>query len=247
MPLRHMAVSDTLLKKLTQHSRLVKDDISVIRRLTCQLRELEPEEDFIRQGDRPHASCIIMEGMMARYHVMQSGVRQYLSVHLAGDWPDAQGLFLEKMDHSVCAIGRASVCTIPHAELTDAFRQRPTIGFAIWRETLIDASIFREAITNNSARRGVARLAHFFCEVYYRSGLVDLVKEGVCALPFSQTMLGELLGMSLVSVNRHLQSLRKYRVADFKNGDLIVTNWQKLAEIGEFDPLYLHQVVETLT
>jgi hypothetical protein len=48
-----MAVSDTLLKKLTQHSRLGKDDVAAIRQLTCQLRELEPGEDFICQGDKP--------------------------------------------------------------------------------------------------------------------------------------------------------------------------------------------------
>jgi hypothetical protein len=41
-------------------------------------------------------------------------------------------------------------------------------------------------------------------------------------------------------VNRTLQQLRASRAMEFHNGELIVKNWQRLSEIGEFDPHYLH-------
>jgi CRP-like cAMP-binding protein len=239
-----MAPSDVIIKKLTQHSLIAADDLARIGRLTCVLRELSPNEDFIHQGDLSRASAIVVEGMLARYHTLASGKRQYLSLHLPGDWPDAQGLFLEEMDHSVCAIGRAVVCAIPHKELIALFRERPTIAFAVWRETLIDASIFRQAITNNSSRDPVARLAHLFCEIFFRAKQIGLVRDGVLSLPLNQTQIGEMLGMALVSVNRNLGRLRKYSAADFKTGKLIVNNWKKLSSIGEFDPTYLHQTVQ---
>ena len=144
----------------------------------------------------------------------------------------------------MCAIGTAVVCAIPHDELIALFRERPNIAFAVWRETLIDASIFREAITNNSSRDSVARLAHLFCEMYFRAKRIGLVRDGVLSLPLNQTQVGEMLGMSLVSVNRNLGKLRKYLAADFKAGKLIVTNWKQLSSIGEFDPTYLHQTAQ---
>jgi CRP-like cAMP-binding protein len=144
------------------------------------------------------------------------------------------------MDHSLCGMSAAVLCTIPHVELIRAFRLRPAIGFAVWRETLLDAAIFREAITNNSSRTGVSRLAHFFCELLFRAKRSGVAQDGSCPLPFSQTQLGELLGMSIATVNRHTQSLRKSRAADFRNGRLTVRNWNKLASIANFDPLYLH-------
>src|SRR5258707_15199650 len=88
---------------------------------------------------------------------------------MAGDMPDSQALFIDKMDHAVCAIGPARIASIPHKQMLSAFSRRPSIGFAIWRETLIDAAIFREAITNNSARRMPARMGHLFCELFYRA------------------------------------------------------------------------------
>lgn len=238
-----MAPSDILLRKLQYHSPIDAGDIAAIRRLRCEVRELTAGEDFASQGDKPKAAAVVIEGIMARYHTLRSGARQYLSLHYPGDWPDAQGLFLQSMDHSVCAMGRALVCSISHEQLMKTFADRPTVGFAVWRETLIDAAIFRESITNNSGRHGAARLAHFFCEQFHRAEFVGLVEGNACPLPLTQTQLGEMLGMSLVSVNRHMQALRRTKLADHRAGKLFIRSWSKLAALGEFDPGYLHQIV----
>ena len=173
----------------------------------------------MQEGDKPEASALVLEGMVARYHALASGKRQYLSFHLSGDLPDAQTLFLEKMDHTVCAVGKAAVALIAHKDMLGLFKQRPSIGFAIWRETLIDAAIFREAITNNSSRPPRTRMAHLFSELYYRARSADLEKAGSLHLPLHQGQLGDALGMSLVTVNRTLQALRRTSAMEFRNGD----------------------------
>ena len=58
--------------------------------------------------------------------------------------------------------------------------------------------------------------------------------------PISLVQLGEVLGMSIATVNRTMHELRTSRAMDFQNGELIVKNWQQLTEIGDFDPHYLH-------
>jgi CRP-like cAMP-binding protein len=159
----------TLARNLREHSRLADEDIEQITRLPFVARPYEPNEDVIRQGDTPTAVALVLSGTVGRYHLLSNGHRQYLSFHIIGDMPDAQGLFIEQMDHTVCALGPAVLAFIPHAEIVKAFKARPSLGFAIWRETLIDAAIFREAITNNSARPVLARMAHLFCELFYRA------------------------------------------------------------------------------
>ena len=238
---------EILTRKLKSHSILSAGDAAALRKLVCHFRELEPGEDFIRQGDRPDASAIVISGMVARYHTTASGGRQYLSFHIAGDWPDAQGLFIDRMDHAVCAMDRAQLCAIPHSSLISLFKERPGIGFAVWRETLIDAAIFRDAITNNSSRTGTARLAHFFCQLFVRAEHVGLTRNGACAVPLSQTQLGETLGMSIATVQRHLQSLRKSGAVELREGMLVVKNLARLKAIGEFDEGFLHLTVQKKT
>lgn len=204
------------------------------------LRQYEPNDDLIRQGDVPKFAALVMSGMVGRYHLRGSGGRQYLSFHIVGDMPDAQGIFIDRMDHTVCAMGRALIAFIPHGDIVRAFKARPQLSFAVWRETLIDAAIFREAITNNSARPTHVRMAHLFCELFYRGRASGAVEQNRLDLPLSLVQLGEALGMAIATVNRTLHRLRATGGVDFRDGVLTIGNWDKLARIGEFDPRYLH-------
>jgi CRP-like cAMP-binding protein len=229
-----------LVRKLEEHSRLNSDDRDTIVSLSHITRKLESNEDLIRQGDDPSVSALVTSGIVARYHLSGSGKRQFLSYHLTGDMPDSQALFIQEMDHSVCAIGPATVALIPHKDLLAAFKRRPTVAFAIWRETLVDAAIFREAITNNSARTARERMAHMFCELFYRAKASSLTEENTLIAPISLVQLGETLGMSIATVNRTLSDLRKSRTVDFQRGVLQIKNWERLAKMAQFNPGYLH-------
>jgi CRP-like cAMP-binding protein len=232
---------DTLIRKLKEHSRLTGDDLAIINSLSYTFRELKPNEDLIRQGADPDVSALVVSGMVARYHLLENGLRQYLSFHMSGDMPDSQALFIDKMDHAVCAIGPALIAAIPHKELLAAFKRRPSVGFAIWRETLIDAAMFREAITNNSARAMPARMGHLFCELFYRGRASGLTEGNKLGAPISLVQIGEALGMSIATVNRTLQELRESGSVDFRRGQLHVKDWESLVEIAQFNPGYLHQ------
>ena len=230
---------DLALQKLRRHSQLTAKDEDLFRSLAGRMRSLEPGEDLVYQGDRPYAATLVVSGMIARYHTMAAGRRQYLSFHFPGDWPDAQSILLERMDHGVCAIGPASVACVRHDHLRTAFEASSAVALALWRETLVDAAIFREAITNNSSRPALARMAHLFCELFYRAQSAGTVFGDSAALPFTQVQLGEALGMALVTVNRLLQALRRTETMNFRTGTLRVIHWDRLCEIGEFDPDYL--------
>jgi CRP-like cAMP-binding protein len=230
-----------LIRKFKEHSRLTSEDLSALNSLSYTIRDLSANQDLIRQGDDPDVSALVVEGMTARYHLLENGGRQYLSFHMAGDMPDSQSLFIERMDHAVCALGPARMALIPHKELLAAFDRRPTVGFAIWRETLIDAAIFREAITNNSARTMAARMGHLLCELFYRARASGLTKGNAFQTPLSLEQLAETLAMSIASVNRTLQELRATRTVDFQRGLIEVFDWTRLAKLAQFHPGYLHQ------
>ena len=232
--------ADILAHKLKEHSRLNGEDVTALERLTYHRRLLQPNEDFIRQGDKPDVAALVLSGMVARYHLLNNGGRQYLSFNIKGDLPDAQSLFLDRMDHAVCAVGAVELALMPHKEITRIFERRPAVGFAIWRETLIDAAIFRETITNNSGRATRIRMAHLFCELFYRAHASGLSEGNTCSAPLSQIQLGEALGIAIVTVNRTLQSLRRARLMEFRHGILTVKDWKRLVAAGDFNPDYLH-------
>jgi CRP-like cAMP-binding protein len=234
------SLHDIFIRKLKEHTSLSSEDAAALCKLPASPRPTQAGEELVRQGDDPNVSLVVVSGMLARYHTLGSGVRQYLSFHIAGDWPDAQGLFLDHMDHAVGVISPGAVAVVPHRSLLALFERRPTVAFAIWRETLIDAAIFREAITNNSRRDVPVRLAHFLCEQYYRAFAAGLTQDHACDLPLSQTQLAESLASSLTTINRAMRSLRRLQAFELRGGRLHMRDFRRLARYGEFDPAYLH-------
>jgi CRP-like cAMP-binding protein len=129
---------------------------------------------------------------------------------------------------------------IQHEPLRELCAAQPRIASAFWRDTLVEAAIFREWTTNVGRREAYARLAHVLCELVVRMRAVGLAEDHRCELPMTQAELADATGISTVHVNRTLQELRRDELITLTGGKLQVLDWPRLKEIGDFDPRYLH-------
>jgi CRP-like cAMP-binding protein len=212
-----------------------------IAALPVTLRDLRADQDIVRDQDRPSQCCVILEGFTCRYKMLDGGKRQILSFHIAGDLPDLQSLHLEIMDHNLGTVVPSKVAFIPHETMRAFLRAHPRISDIFWRDTLIDAAVFREWITNVGRREAYGRIAHLLCEVYVRLLAVGLTNGQSYQMPVTQAELGDATGLSTVHVNRTLQELRgDGLISTPKNGQVVIEDWGGLQKAGEFDPTYLH-------
>jgi CRP-like cAMP-binding protein len=228
------------IRQLKRHASLSLRDERTVGRLRPRVAEVAAGDDIVRQGDRPNVSVFLLRGMLVRHHTLSSGARQLICLHIAGDMPDLQSLFVEVMDHSLMALDHVEIALLSHHDLHKLLLDAPDAALAMWRQTLLDAAIFREAVTNIGARGGAERLAHVLCEQYTRARAAGIAQGRSCSLPLTQLQLGQLLGMSLVSVNRAIQTLRKEGCVGLRGGTLEVMDWGRLKARADFDPGYLH-------
>ena len=129
---------------------------------------------------------------------------------------------------------------IQHEPLWDLCQRFPRITAAFWRETLIDAAIFREWMVGIGRRKAPSRIAHLLCEMYVRLDSIGMAENWTVTLPITQEELGDALGLSAVHTNRALQELRGQDLIVFERSKLTILDWQRLVQVGEFDPTYLH-------
>ena len=149
-----------------------------------------------------------------------------MSFHIPGDIPDLQSLHLEIMDHSLATVVPTKVAFIPHEAVRTFLRAHPRIADVFWRETLIDAAVFREWVVNVGRRDAYARIAHVLCEIYVRLRAVGLVDGQAYQLPITQAELGDATGLSTVHVNRTLQELRgNGLITTPKGGRVVIEDW----------------------
>ena len=232
--------STPLIHKLASILVLSQDETDVLRNVSGTIKTVGPRQDLVREGDRPHECCLILEGFAYRYKLTHDGKRQIFSFHIPGDIPDLQSLYLDLMDHSLASLTATKAMFIPHDTVRDLTRRCPRIGDAFWRDTLIDGAVFREWILNLGRREAYGRMAHLLCEFYVRLRAVGLTNGDACEMPFTQAELADATGLSNVHVNRTLQELRGEGLITLRAGSLTVLDWERLKEVGEFDPTYLH-------
>jgi CRP-like cAMP-binding protein len=231
---------ERLIRKLQVDTHLSDEDAAAIRNLPVHIREVTADTPIIREGDRPTQCCLVVNGFACRSKVADSGKRQILSFHIPGEIPDLQSLFLKTMDHDVIAISDATLGFIDHSSLGALIDRQRAVARALWRETLIDAAIFREWIVNMGVRPAAARLAHLMAELHERMAAVGLTQEKEFDFPVTQAELAEALGMTPVHVNRILKQFRTLRVLDLQRNKVKIADYEKVVAAAGFDDAYLH-------
>jgi CRP-like cAMP-binding protein len=229
-----------LLRKLQSIADLPPEDERAVFNLPMTLRTVPPDQDIVRVGDRPSECCLVVEGWVCRYDVLDGGKRQILSFHISGDIPDLQSLFLEVMDHSLCTLVPCKLAFIPHDSLRALLRQHPALAAAFWRDTLIDAAVFREWMVGLGRREAPQRVAHLLCEMLVRLRAVGQALDHACELPITQAEFGDALGLSTVHVNRTLQDLRASGLIESRGHVHTIRDWNGVKRLADFDPTYLH-------
>jgi CRP-like cAMP-binding protein len=181
-----------------------------------------------------------LSGFAYRHKLAGDGARQILSIQIAGEFIDLQNSLLGYADHSVQALTRAEVAVIPKAALLDLAVSNPAVGRAMWLDTLIDASIFREWVVNVAQRDARARIAHLICEMATRLEAEGIGGRGTYPFPLTQEQLADATGLTAVHTNRVLQSLRKDGLISLVSQSLTILDAEQLQALGDFSDRYLH-------
>jgi CRP-like cAMP-binding protein len=231
----------TLITKLTASNILDEDDICAIKGLPIRSREVGSHKLILAEGDRPRECCLVGDGFAFRSKTTFDGLRQILSLHIPGEIPDLESLHLRLMDHDVVALMPCTLGFVSHESVRLLSRTRPNVAAALWRETLIDAAIFREWVVDLGRRSATARMAHLVVELYHRLKVIDRARDGIFELPITQTELADCLGLSTVHVNRVLQDLRRQGLLKVNRSEFHLLKQDELENISGFDPAYLHQ------
>jgi CRP-like cAMP-binding protein len=229
-----------LITKLESIATLSAEERVAVESLPVRVQALRANQDIVRDGDTATQCCVVLEGWTFRYKFLGEGKRQIFSFHMAGDIPDLQSLHIPVMDHSLATMTQATVAFIPHEAMRDLTARFPNITAVLWRDTLVDAGVFREWMMSMGQRSAYDHLAHLFCELYLKQEAVGLAGEHRCPLPMTQIDLADALGISNVHINRVLKEMRGQGLITLRSNTLVIQKWDELIRASEFDETYLH-------
>jgi CRP-like cAMP-binding protein len=227
---------DPVLRKLSAFSPLEAEDFDL-------LHSLRPTDRFslgrtIRTvGDPRPRLRFLVSGWAARQRLLTDGRRQILSVLLPGDL-----IGLHEFDSAAAG---TSVVALTPCETADAgalfaagsiLRGSPSLQASLAGAEAFDQWLTVEQIVRLGRRAALERSAHFLLELECRLGLAGLLTGDRFPLPVTQEVLSDVLGLSVVHVNRTFLQLRREKWLDIRSRMVELLRKDQMASIADFQP-----------
>jgi CRP-like cAMP-binding protein len=229
-----------LLRKLQLWGPLGEAEQEAVLALPHKVEEVLPNKYIVREGDHPSHSCLLLDGFAFRHKVLVDGSRSINAIHMKGDAVDLQNSLLGTADHSVQTLTRATIAFIPRDEIRRVAFEFPALGMAMWYDTLVDGSIFREWIDNIARRDATSRIAHLLCEFGLRLEAIGLGDRLSYQLPMTQEQLADTTGLTSVHVNRTLMDLEGRGYISRAKKFVAIADWKRMEDVAGFNDTYLH-------
>ena len=229
-----------MVRKLEHWHPLNDEEQRAVLDLPHTVRTLKGHQFVVWDGDRPQHTCLLLSGFAIRQKLAGTGARQILSIHMKGDLIDLQNSLLGLADHNVQMITDGTVALIPVQAIANIAFRLPAVGLAMWYETLVEGSIFREWILNVGRRNAFTAIAHLLCEFAVRMEVAELGDTVSYDLPFTQEQLADAVALTSVHVNRTLMKLEELGHIRRSRRTIRIDDWQNLAKVADFNPRYLH-------
>ncbi|RWC93769.1 MAG: Crp/Fnr family transcriptional regulator [Mesorhizobium sp.] len=230
---------ESLYLNLGQHDLLSEAEKELLAGAISTERHVATGQDIVSEGSRPIHSTLILDGIAARYKVLEDGGRQFTSLQVPGDFVDLHAFLLKTMDHGIIALSPCHVAAADHAKLRAITEQAPHLTRLLWLDTLVDGAIHREWIVAMGRRSKTSHLAHLICELFVRLQVVKRTSGMSFQLPLSQAELADVVGLSVVHMNRVIGMLRNIGLVSWSNYTVTILDWDLLVAMAEFDPTYL--------
>ena len=201
---------------------LSEAELTLLRELASDAHYHPPHRDLWPAYKRPPAPRLLCAGWACRYRTLANGRRQIICILLPGDFI---GPVLEPRLPSFCAIAPLTEVEAVNAKpLADAAMASepvyPTLARAARLATHLQDALLCEQIARLGQQNAGERFAHLMLELHYRLGLIGQASGNHFALPLTQDVLADALGLSAVHLNRTLKQLRRDGLLKLESGRL---------------------------
>lgn len=224
-----------LVRKLSALGNLSREDIAFIEATKAERKQFRKGAEIVRVGDRYKAVSVLAEGWAYRCQTFSNGRRQILGFVLPGDFIALHVNFPRAADHSVVAISKSTVAMIPFGRIEEIHRYHPRIAAALSYSTAEDHMRLGAHVARLGRRDSYERMAHFLLELWDRLNVANGAVSDSFDLPLTQEEIGDLLGMTVVHVNRTLKRLESSGLIIRQRRLIKIADLGSLKTVADYD------------
>lgn len=228
--------TDVLVARHKALADLSVQDIGILRLIEAKPRHSHRADGrILSEGVEIRAPHFILSGWACRVRELADGRRQIMRLLLPGDMI---GLSLQARPLAQTSVLALSmVKTVEAPEIPVAWRERnrvPQLAAALDIVAAEDEHFMLCHAMRLGRQTAYERMANLFCELDFRLSGRGLSQSGRFPFPLTQETLADVVGLSVVHVNRTLQQMRREGRIDLARGRLAILDLEALRAAGGF-------------
>ena len=235
-----MALVNAFTEKLRRLAGLGEADVKALDTLCSPVKTFAAGRSVVAEGASVKHLHVVLDGWASRYRTLSDGRRQFPSLLLPGDVCDLDRLMIDRLHFGVMSLTPCSIAAMPLDKLRVLLEDSSALRNAFWWLTCVENSIANEWAVCLGRRSALERVAHLLCELKIRAEAVYASEADSYILPMTQEDLGDAVGLSVVHINRTLQTLRQRGLINLRDRRLTILDYKALVGLCDFSEAYLH-------
>lgn len=221
--------------RLSRLARFTDADRRPLAALLGRRQQFSPQDEILTEGERAPAVYVMEDGWAYRYQMLSDGRRQILNLVLPGEMLGLRSCLFKKPEHATVALTRVSASRVLAGEFEKAFRDQPHLMAALASTVAEEESMLADRVVSLGRRSALERLLHFLLELRVRLQDVGLAGPDWVPHLLTQELLGDLLGLSIVHVNRTMKKLREENLIRLDGDRLYFVAGRNLEGLCDFE------------
>lgn len=202
--------------------------------------EISAGRPIVKENDCCPQLYLVESGWVFRSRGLASGRRQIVNYALPGDLLCTDSLLFGTSSFDLTARTPVSLIRIESPQGVELFDRYPGLAAAIAWTMGQEESILAERVVSLGRRDSFEKLAHALCELDARLSAIGQMRGNTIELPLNQEDFADILGISVIHVNRTFRRMSEEKIAEYRKGAIDLLDRPRLAELSSFDPAYLH-------
>jgi len=238
------AITAAVFKRLDALKPLSLGQAKRIESLGERLEAAPPGATLQSDGDGRARPTFILSGWACRQRLLPDGRRQIFSILIPGD---AVGFCLHPSpmsSASAVALTKIVLATFEAPSYGSSssapLSNGPSDAWGFPEHMRLSACLEEGLLLDHIVRLGrqtaYERTAHLLLELHWRLALIGQAGERRFTMPLTQEVLADVLGLSIVHVNRTLQQLRRDRLIELSGAHVVMLDLPRLTVIADYQP-----------
>lgn len=231
---------DSLIAHIQTAIELTEGEKTALNTLANRSITVLSKGQVLETAGYPHeAVYVVRDGWAIRHKDLSNGNRQVLDFVLPGDLVGIEGCVLSQADHTVTALTDLRVARGSFEKSGDLLRDYPRLIAGLVWSGARQRAILSEHLVSLGRRSAYERIAHLIVEMYHRLEVRGLTDDQTFSMPVTQGVLADMLGLSVVHVNRSLRRLAQDGFIEKHRDTVKIKDLEGLLRRVPFDDRYV--------